>query len=50
MLKGLALWALGLPLPIILVLYLFNILWQYARSVRRMWAACWSGGSIGCGR
>lgn len=26
MLKGLALWALGLPLPIILVLYLFNIL------------------------
>lgn len=26
MLKGLALWALGIPLPIILILYLFNIL------------------------
>jgi len=26
MLKGVALWLLGIPLPIILVLYLFNIL------------------------
>ncbi len=26
MLKGVALWALGIPLPIILILYLFNIL------------------------
>ena len=30
--KGIALWFLGIPLPIILILYLFNVLCSFLRS------------------